>query len=82
LIQVKNMELLTLAGAVVLPANPSFYGDPRTVEDLSDTVVARVFDHAGIHAEIAARWRNPEDKSMNGSHRQERQRPSGDAKTT
>jgi 4-hydroxy-3-polyprenylbenzoate decarboxylase len=56
LIQIKNMELLTLAGAVVLPANPSFYGNPSSVSDLVDTVVARVYDHAGIASEITKRW--------------------------
>ncbi len=60
LIQVKNMELLTLAGAVVLPANPSFYGNPKSVEEVADTVVARVYDHAGIASEISSRWRQGE----------------------
>jgi flavin prenyltransferase len=57
LIQIKNMETLTLAGALVIPANPSFYGNPSTIEDLADTVVARVYDHIGIHAEVSKRWR-------------------------
>lgn len=78
LIQVKNMELLTLAGAVVLPANPSFYGNPGSVEEVADTVVARVYDHVGVVSEISTRWKSDET-SMN---RKERQRPSGDAKTT
>jgi len=56
LIQIKNMELLALAGAVVLPANPSFYGNPKSVEEVADTVVARVYDHVGIASEIAKRW--------------------------
>ena len=47
LIQIKNMELLTLAGAHVIPATPSFYGNPKSIEDLVDTVIARVYDHAG-----------------------------------
>ncbi len=59
LIQIKNMERLTLAGAHVLPATPSFYGDPKTPEEVADTVVARVYDHAGIPAEVFRRW-NPE----------------------
>ena len=60
LIQIKNMELLTLAGAHVIPATPSFYGNPGTVEELVDTVVARVYDHAGIEAEVSKRWRENE----------------------
>lgn len=57
LIQIKNMELLTLAGAHIIPATPSFYGDPKTIEDLVDTVIARVYDHVGIDVEVAKRWR-------------------------
>ena len=29
LVHVKNMELLLLAGATILPANPSFYSEPE-----------------------------------------------------
>ncbi len=57
LIQIKNMELLTLAGAHIIPATPSFYGNPKTIEDVVDTVIARVYDHAGIQAEVSKRWR-------------------------
>jgi len=56
LIHVKNFELLLLAGAIILPANPSFYACPRTVEQLADTVVARVLDHLGVAHTLVARW--------------------------
>jgi len=57
LIHLKNMELLMLAGASILPANPSFYSHPRTIEDLVDTVVARVLDHVGIEHKLMPRWK-------------------------
>lgn len=56
LVHVKNFELLLLAGAILLPANPSFYMHPKTVEEVMDTVVARVLDHLGIANKIAPRW--------------------------
>jgi 4-hydroxy-3-polyprenylbenzoate decarboxylase len=56
LIHVKNMELLLLAGATILPANPSFYSGANTVEQIADTVVARVLDHMGIANKLAPRW--------------------------
>jgi 4-hydroxy-3-polyprenylbenzoate decarboxylase len=56
LVHVKNMELLLLAGAIVLPANPSFYSGAKTIVDLADTVVARVLDHLGIKNNLAPRW--------------------------
>ena len=56
LIHVKNFELLLLAGAIILPANPSFYMRPQTVEQVVDTVVARVLDHLGVAHQLVKRW--------------------------
>lgn len=56
LVHVKNFELLLLAGATILPANPSFYMRPQSIEQLVDTVVARVLDHLGIPNRLVARW--------------------------
>jgi 4-hydroxy-3-polyprenylbenzoate decarboxylase len=56
LVHVKNMELLLHAGAVILPANPSYYSGAKTIEQLADTVVARVLDHLGVANQLAPRW--------------------------
>jgi 4-hydroxy-3-polyprenylbenzoate decarboxylase len=56
LIHIKNLELLFLAGATILPANPSFYTRPTTVEAVADTVVARVLDHLGVQHKLSVRW--------------------------
>jgi 4-hydroxy-3-polyprenylbenzoate decarboxylase len=56
LIHIKNFELLLLAGATILPANPSFYAGPKTITDVVDTVVARVLDHLGVPNKLAPRW--------------------------
>ena len=56
LVHVKNMELLLLAGAILIPANPSFYSGAKTIVELVDTVVARVLDHIGLPNKIAPRW--------------------------
>jgi len=60
LIHVKNMELLLLAGAILLPANPSYYTRPASVEQVVETVVARVLDQMGIEHKLVARWAEPE----------------------
>jgi 4-hydroxy-3-polyprenylbenzoate decarboxylase len=57
LIHVKNFELLIHAGATIMPANPSFYTHPENVEQVIDTVVARVLDHLGVPHNLVARWR-------------------------
>src|SRR5882672_5679052 len=61
LVHVKNFELLLLAGATILPANPSFYTRPQTVEEVVDTVVARVLDHLGMQHELVARWKERDE---------------------
>ncbi|HWR99038.1 MAG TPA: UbiX family flavin prenyltransferase, partial [Prolixibacteraceae bacterium] len=48
LIHLRNMVTLTEAGAIVMPATPSFYSLPASIDDLVDTVVNRVLDLAGI----------------------------------
>ena len=56
LVHVRNFELLLQAGAIILPANPGFYGNPKTIQDVVDTVVARVLDHLGVENQLAPRW--------------------------
>lgn len=60
LVHLRNMELLLLAGAVILPANPSFYTHPKSIEELADTVVARVLDHLGVANSLSPRWQEEE----------------------
>lgn len=57
LIQIKNMELITLAGGIICPATPSFYSRPQTIEEVVATVVNRVIDLAGIK-QNSFRWGN------------------------
>ncbi|HEY3862211.1 MAG TPA: UbiX family flavin prenyltransferase [Verrucomicrobiae bacterium] len=58
LVHVKNYELLILAGAVILPANPSFYHGPSSLEQAVDSVVARVLDHLGVAHTLGPRWQD------------------------
>lgn len=56
LIQLRNMVTVTEAGAIVLPAVPAFYHQPKTVEDLVDTVVARVLQNLGVEQNLQPQW--------------------------
>jgi 4-hydroxy-3-polyprenylbenzoate decarboxylase len=56
LIHLRNMATLTEAGAVIIPASPSFYSQPPTITDLVDTIVARVLDHLGLEHPLGKRW--------------------------
>ena len=62
LIHLENMTAVTRAGAVVLPASPSFYSRPDSIDALLDTVVARVLDHVGLPQDLMPRWGEPEPK--------------------
>ena len=55
LIHLKNMKLLTEAGAIICPANPSFYSKPGSIDALAMTVVNRVLTLAGLEIE-AFKW--------------------------
>jgi len=48
LIHIRNMETVTLAGGIICPASPSFYSNPKTIEEVVATVVDRALDLAGI----------------------------------
>ena len=61
LIQLRNMVAVTEAGAIVLPAAPAFYHQPKTMEDLVDTVVARVLQNLGIDQDLQPQWAVDED---------------------
>jgi len=56
LVHVRNMALCIEAGAVIMPASPSFYSRPAGVEALLDTVVARVLDQLGVDNALMRRW--------------------------
>jgi 4-hydroxy-3-polyprenylbenzoate decarboxylase len=55
-IHLENMLTVTRAGAIVLPAVPSFYGRPTTVDEVVATVVARILDHLGVDNAHTRRW--------------------------
>lgn len=55
-IHLENMLKLARAGAVIMPPNPGFYYQPRSVQDMVDFVVARILDHLGIANTLMPRW--------------------------
>lgn len=55
-IHLENMLKLAKAGAVIMPANPGFYYQPATVEEVVDFMVARVLDHLNIEHQLMPRW--------------------------
>lgn len=66
LIQARNVVTVTEAGAVVLPAIPSFYHRPQTVAEVVDTVIFRILDQLGLHDPTARRWQQVERIKVGG----------------
>jgi 4-hydroxy-3-polyprenylbenzoate decarboxylase len=60
LIHLRNLTQLAEAGATILPAAPAFYHKPHSVEDLVDTVVARILQHLGLAQTIVPAWQHNE----------------------
>ena len=57
LVHLRNMVTLTEAGAVVLPAMPGYYHQPRTIDDLLRHLVLKILDAANVEHNIAMRWK-------------------------
>ena len=55
LVHIRNMETITLAGGIICPASPSFYSQPKDLEEAAATVVDRVIDLAGLERN-SFRW--------------------------
>lgn len=55
-VHLENMLKLTQMGALVLPASPGFYQNPKTLDDLVDFVVARILDHLAIPQALVPVW--------------------------
>jgi 4-hydroxy-3-polyprenylbenzoate decarboxylase len=55
-VHLDNLAQLARAGALILPAMPSFYGKTETLADAIDTVVGRILDHLGLDHALVRRW--------------------------
>ena len=58
LIHARNVVTLLEAGAILLPAIPSFYSRPGSVDAVADTVVWRILDQLGFPNPRAYRWKD------------------------
>src|ERR1700737_4556637 len=56
LIHIRNCATLLEAGAIILPASPSFYSKPASVVDLADTVVHRILAQIGLPSSKTFPW--------------------------
>lgn len=55
-IHLENMLKLARIGVVMLAANPGFYHQPATVQDIVDFIVAKILDQLGVEHDLMTRW--------------------------
>jgi 4-hydroxy-3-polyprenylbenzoate decarboxylase len=61
-----HLRLLTMAadmGAHILPPVPSFYHMPKTIDDIIDQTIGKIFDFMGIEHDLFRRWGDDSKKS-------------------
>ncbi len=69
-----HLRLMTMAadlGAHILPPVPSFYHMPKTIDDIIDQTIGKIFDYMGIEHNLFKRWNGIEHTDANG-HNQDR----------
>lgn len=55
-IMLRNLTTLAEVGATIIPACPAWYQRPATLEDLADTVVARILQALGQEQSLMKEW--------------------------
>ena len=55
-IHIENMQKVTNAGGVILPAVITLYSKPKGIEDMINHLIGKVLDVFGIENEIFTRW--------------------------
>jgi len=55
-VHLRNMLELAKLGAIIIPAMPAFYHNPKKIEDLVDFVVGKVLDIFEIEHKLFRRW--------------------------
>jgi len=54
--QLRNMVLCAEAGAMILPAMPAFYQQPRTLDDLADFMAGKILSALGFEHHLYPEW--------------------------
>jgi polyprenyl P-hydroxybenzoate/phenylacrylic acid decarboxylase-like protein len=54
--QLRNMVLCAEAGAMILPAMPAFYQQPKTLDDLADFMAGKILSALGFAHELYPEW--------------------------
>ncbi|MES2074268.1 MAG: UbiX family flavin prenyltransferase [Pseudomonadota bacterium] len=64
LAHLRNMTAVTEMGGIIFPPLPSFYHNPKSIEEMVDHTVARVLDLFDIQHALAPRWGGMKEGSV------------------
>lgn len=53
----RNQVACAEAGAMILPAMPAFYQQPRTIDDLADFIAGKILNVLGFDQQLFPRWK-------------------------
>lgn len=62
-IHLEHMLKLSQIGVTIMPANPAFYQQPKSVDDMVAFMVARILDHLGVQHALMKPWGDDIHKS-------------------
>ena len=57
-IHLENMLKLSRLGVAIIDANPAFYQNPQSIQDLVNFVVARILDHLEVEHDLLPPWQD------------------------
>lgn len=53
---IRNMLQVTQMGALVVPASPSFYHRPKSIDELINYIIGRMLDLLGVKHDLSKPW--------------------------
>ncbi|AOS93369.1 UbiX family flavin prenyltransferase [Mycobacterium intracellulare] len=65
-IHLENMHYLARAGAVIFPPTVAYYGQPSSIDEVTDYIVGRIIDQLGIEHSLIKRWKD-DQQPTNGN---------------
>jgi len=55
--ELRNMVAAAEAGAMILPAMPAFYQQPKTIDDLADFIAGKILNALGFDQQLFPPWK-------------------------
>lgn len=56
-IHLENMLKLAKVGVTIIPACPSYYSNPKTIDELANTVIGKILDSLNVENNVTKRWK-------------------------